>query len=95
MSMENHISLLGLPARDRVTGQKGIITSVCFDLYGCIQAVITPAMDDDGKLGEQRWFDIARLEATSEERVMPVPDFIERGSVADGLRGSAEKPAFI
>ena len=38
----NELKLLGLKVKDKVTGFTGIITSVSFDLYGCIQVIITP-----------------------------------------------------
>jgi hypothetical protein len=31
---ERHIELLGLKAKDRITGFSGVIDSVCFDLFG-------------------------------------------------------------
>jgi hypothetical protein len=67
------ISLLGLKARDRVTGFSGVISSVTFDLYGCVQAIVTPPVNAEGKTGEVHWFDIKRLETG--ERVMDVPNF--------------------
>ncbi|KSN10864.1 hypothetical protein CAZ19_09220 [Pseudomonas aeruginosa] len=48
-----------------------MVTSVCFDLYGCIQVVLNPGIRDDGKIGEQLWFDINRLiVAENKPRVM-------------------------
>lgn len=49
-NVKKHISLLGLEAQDLVTGFKGIITSISFDLYGCVQAVINPGLNKDGEL---------------------------------------------
>jgi len=84
--MAKHIKMLGLKVRDRVTGFEGVVTSVSFDLYGCIQVVINPGLQPDGKLGESLWFDVGRLDAKSAEPVMERPDFgIEKGP--------AEKPA--
>ncbi len=37
-----HMSVLGLWVSDEVTGFEGIATSVGFDLYGCVQVVVTP-----------------------------------------------------
>lgn len=68
-------SLLGLKVRDRVTGFSGITTSVTFDLYGCIQAFVTPPQGKDGKLPDGGWFDSHRLETTSSTPVMEVPVF--------------------
>ena len=85
-----HIDLLGLPAKDKVTGQKGIISTVSFDLYGCIQYVITPPAKE-GKVMEGNWMDVRRIEITGTERVMPLPDF-EKGYIAEGKKGAADKP---
>jgi hypothetical protein len=40
--IEQHLTILGKPVRDRVTKMSGIATSVCFDLYGCIQVCVNP-----------------------------------------------------
>jgi hypothetical protein len=78
--MKRYFEFFGFKARDVVTGFAGVVTSISFDLYGCVQAIITPEMDKDGKLGESRWFYLARLEALSDAPVMPVPTFeIEHG----------------
>ena len=91
MHVKTHIELLGLPCRDKVTGLTGIVESVCFDLYGCVQAIINPGLDKDGGIKDTRWFDIARLEITSTTPVMDRPNF-DYGLVAEGKRGPAEKP---
>ena len=39
-AIEDHISKLGMTGQDRVSGVVGVITSVDFDLYGCIQYLI-------------------------------------------------------
>ena len=72
---EQHIGLLGLRVRDKVTGATGIVTSVCFDLYGCKQAIVSPMVGKDGKLGDQAWYDAERLEIKNYTPVMQVPDF--------------------
>ena len=74
--LETHLSLLGLSVKDRVTDFEGVVTSVSFDLYGCMQALVIPKFI--GKdTPETRWFDANRLEITSIMSVMPVPDFIK------------------
>lgn len=80
------LGILGKPVCDKVTGFKGIATSVCFDLYGCVQVIVTPSVDD-GKEG--RWFDYHRLKVKSEKRVMPLPAY---GQTNYAERGPAEKP---
>lgn len=80
-----HLALLGLKVKDKVTGNKGVVTSICFDLYGCIQAIVS-----DSK-GEGKWYDVSRLEVKSGKPVMDLPDF-EAGYIADGKKGGADKP---
>lgn len=93
MSKPNeHLQLLGLKVKDRVTGFEGVVTSVSFDLYGCIQATVHPGLGSDGKISEQAWFDVNRLAVELDLPVMSRPDF-EKGYQAEGLQGSAEKPA--
>jgi hypothetical protein len=71
------MKLLGLKVRDAVTGFEGVVSSVCFDLYGCVQAVVTPPMaaKDAGKLEDSRWFDTKRLAVLDSRPVMEVPTF--------------------
>lgn len=89
---EKHIELLGLKAKDKITGLEGVIDSVCFDLYGCIQASVKPVkLDDEGKIRDGYWVDVTRLEIKSGKRVMEVPNFNE-GYVAEGKKGPADKP---
>jgi hypothetical protein len=85
--MNHHLKLLGCKARDKVTGYTGTIASVCFDLYGCVQAVLTPSADKDGKLCDGHWFDVKRLELLDSNPVMSVPSFVNEP-------GPQEKPAF-
>lgn len=88
------IALLGLRATDRVTGFSGVVTSVCFDLYGCVQVSLTPpARADAEELKHGHWFDVARLNVGT-ERVMPVPDFRAMATVpAEFGHGASPKPA--
>jgi hypothetical protein len=75
--IQKSMRLLGLRVRDKVTKHAGIVTSVSFDLYGCIQVIVTPEIDKDGKPGDGRWFDEKRLEILHPDPVMEVPDFAE------------------
>lgn len=85
-----HLDILGKTVRDRVTGFAGVVSSISFDLYGCVQAAVSPPLLA-GKLEDGRWFDIHRLLVTDEARVMPVPEY---GSTpAEHTHGPAEKPA--
>ncbi len=89
--VQHHLAKLGHRVRDKVTGLEGILTTVAFDLYGCIQVAIHPGLDKDGKLRDCHYHDISRIQVLSEDPVMDQPDFVE-GEVAEGLKGPAEKP---
>jgi hypothetical protein len=78
---------LGMKVKDKVLGVTGVVTSVCFDLYGCVQADVHPGVDKVGKALESRgWFDVSRLEITSSKRVMALPDFVRVPGPSDKLR---------
>ncbi len=79
------IEWLGFPVRDRVTGFQGVVSSISFDLYGCVQFAVTPPVNDKGESPDGRWFDIARVEKTG-ARVMTPPSRFLRDY------GPAEKP---
>ncbi len=84
--VENSLDLLGFTGVDRVTKFSGVVSSVCFDLYGCVQVVLVPPVNADGALPDGRWFDVSRIEING-ERVMAPP------SIWTDRRGGAEKPA--
>ncbi len=88
--VDEHIDLLGLQVKDKVTGLEGVVTTMSFDLYGCIQAVLTPAAEN-GVVPNSSWFDVTRLEILDFSPVMQVPNF-EKGYIAEGKKGPAEKP---
>jgi hypothetical protein len=67
------LELLGLKVRDRVTGFAGVASSICFDLYGCIQAIVSPAVDEKGAMPESKWIDVSRLEVLDAVPVMEIP----------------------
>lgn len=49
---------LGMQVKDRVLGISGVVTSVCFDLYGCVQADVHPGHDEKGEqLKSRGWYD--------------------------------------
>jgi hypothetical protein len=91
MKIKKHLDLLGMKVEDRVTGFSGVVASICFDLYGCIQAAVNPGIDKDGKPKDSHWFDVNRLKVTSDEPVMNRPNF-DYGPQADGDQGCAERP---
>jgi len=90
--MEQYFDFLGRKGRDAVTGYEGVVSSLSFDLYGCVQVVMTGKSSDDGKIDGGHWFDIARIEILDTTPVMAPPDF-SKGYIAEGRKGAAEKPA--
>jgi hypothetical protein len=91
MRSEEHLALLGLEAEDLVTGFSGVVTSISFDLYGCVQAIVTSKITKENKNIEHEWFDITRLKIISKKRVMNAPDF-GKGYIAEGRKGGFSKP---
>jgi len=85
-TIQDNIDMLGLMVKDKVTGMQGVVASVSFDLYGCVQCVVNPGLGKDGKLMDSAWFDVARLKVLSASPVMERPDFCT-------VKGPAEKPA--
>lgn len=63
-NVQEFLDLLGYRAKDRVTGFSGVITSVVFDLFGCIQVSLCTGIDDKGLVPERGslWFDTNRIE---------------------------------
>lgn len=76
----DHLGLLGHTVRDRITGFRGTVTSICFDLYGCVQACVIRQVAKDGKRQDGEWFDTKRLIRVSKRPVMARPTF----QVVDG-----------
>lgn len=93
IDIQAYLDLLGYEVKDKVTKFEGVVTSIGFDLYGCIQAIVNPKIDKDGKPSDSRWFDIGRLKVTSKEPVMDQPDFEQIAIPILGKKGPAEKPA--
>lgn len=87
-----HIDLLGFRATDKVTGYSGVIDTISFDLYGCVQAILKGGLDEKGEVRQGCWFDVARLDVDRSTRVVEPPNF-ERGYVAEGRKGPSDKPA--
>jgi len=73
--MNEHMKLLGFKVRDVVTGFTGVVSSISFDLYGCVQAVVSPAINEKGEIKEGRWFNTKRLEITEGTPVLVAPTF--------------------
>jgi len=85
MIKKNVVKFLGYKVKDKVTGTKGIVTSMSFDLYGCIQAIVT------NEKNESCWFDISRLKILSNNPVLEIPNY-DKGYIAAGKKGATEKP---
>lgn len=90
VAVEKHLSLLGLKVRDRVTGIEGIVGTIGFDLYGCIQAIVNRGLDKEGKIIDQVWLDVSRLEILHSVPVMSPPNF-QYGPQAEGRQGCEAK----
>jgi hypothetical protein len=88
--MQEHMKLLGHKVRDRVTRFEGVVSSISFDLYGCVQAIVTPKIGKDGKQPESAWFDTKRLEVLSSTRVMEPGTY--EGSTPQTVAGGFHKP---
>lgn len=80
-------SLLGRNAKDVVTGEEGIVDSIAFDLYGCVQASFAPKRNDKGEFNAGRWLDIKRLRVQNKIPIMDVPNFYQPET------GCADKPS--
>lgn len=93
IDLKKHLDMLGLKVQCRVTGFKGTVTSIGFDLYGCIQAIVNPGVDKDGKPLDSHWFDVGRLDVLDTKPVMKRPQFEwTQQVVAAGGKGPADKP---
>ena len=93
MLIKKHLDLLGHRVKDRVSDFEGVVISMSFDLYGCIQADVRPTkLDKDGKIVMGSWFDVSRLKVLSKKPLMDAPNF-EWGNVAEGKKGPANLPA--
>lgn len=91
MQIKKHLELLGLKVEDKVTGMRGVVASIGFDLYGCVQAIVNPGLGKDSKPLDCQWFDVNRLKVLSSKPVMDRPNF-DFGIQAEGKQGAAEKP---
>lgn len=92
--VEKHLNMLGMPVGDKVTEFSGIVANISFDLYGCIQALISPRkLDTNGEMVEGCWFDVNRLAVEDIEPVMKRPNFIIPSVIAEGKKGPAFKPS--
>ena len=91
MNLEEHLKILGYEVEDKVTGKRGTVDSIAFDLYGCIQAAVIPKVDENGEERKAKWLDVPRLKVISDEPVMDQPDFGFE-LLKTGKKGSSDKP---
>jgi len=95
MLVDKHLDLLGLEVADKTTDFKGIVISICFDLYGCIQADVRPKkLNKEGSVQNGYWLDINRLKIINKKPAMERPNY-NYGHIADGNQGAADKPRKI
>lgn len=91
MIYEDVINLLGYKARDKITKQDGVISSVSFDLYGCVQVLLTPLKVKNGEdIKVHGWFDINRIEIIKNKKIMNFPEYNKYESIKD-VGGPGEK----
>lgn len=95
--INNALSLLGLQMRDKVTDYEGVVTSVSFDVAGCVQGLLTQKQPTESDNSKCRWFDVKRLEVVQglpahKTRVLEAPSF---GVMPTGTEtGPEPKPRF-
>lgn len=90
--VQENISFLGRKCVDAITEFAGVITSVSFDVSGCIQAYVVPTANN-GDLKQGSWFDVSRLHISS-DYVLFAPDFFhstKQDRVDEGKSGSIDK----
>lgn len=91
--VDEHLQLLGHRARDLVTGFEGVVESIAFDLYGCVQACVRAphSKDKPSESPWAAWYDVKRLKVLSKVRVMEVPsaESIKKGHEM----GGCDKPS--
>lgn len=78
MSHFDHLRLLGHVVRDKITGFKGTVITIGYDLTGCIQAIVKPSHDPSIEKGEgppSKWFDVKCLEQISTQPAIEQPTF--------------------
>lgn len=85
--------MLGYEAKDIITNQRGIISSVSFDLYGCIQVLMTPTQVKEGEdyklIG---WNDINRIKINKQKKkIMAHPDYKKKYNSLDEVGGACMK----
>ena len=84
--IQDHLGLLGYRCRDLLTRFEGVVTSISFDVNGCVQALVLAGHDDKGGRISS-WFDTKSLEKISHGPLVRQPNFID-------VPGGRELPRF-
>ena len=93
MLIKEHLNLLGHKVKDKVSDFEGVVISISFDLYGCIQADVRPTtLNKDNNLIMGSWLDVSRLKVLTKKPLMDVPNY-EYGDIAKGKKGPANLPS--
>lgn len=89
---DGYLGLLGMRVRDAVSGFEGVVESIAYDLYGCIQAVVRPPVSKEkpNDIPDGRWLDCKRLVVLDRKAIMDVPNFFTAPRGAE--IGPADKP---
>jgi hypothetical protein len=91
IDVDQIIDMLGYTYKDKITGLTGPVVSVCFDLYGCVQATIHRGIGKNGEALESYWYDVQRLEKQTKPRLMEKP-YYNKITPETYDRGPADKP---
>ena len=94
INVRSNLELLGCKVRDKVTHFEGIATSISFDLYGCVQVLVTPIVNRSRDKSESFWFDSNRLDILCATPVMSLPTYEFTGNTNSEQKGPASKPTF-
>ena len=65
--MKQHFGKIG---RDAITGFTGRITGRTEYISGCVQILLSPPADKDGKLVDANWFDEQRIEVQEGSQIV-------------------------
>lgn len=86
----DNLKLLGHRVSHAAYGLEGVVTSVSFDLNGCVQAAVRPhGPDKDGKMRESYgWFDVKGLTVLSDKPLQEPPAFVEIPGGTDSMKPS-------
>jgi hypothetical protein len=84
---------LGQRLKDKVSGFTGIATSRTEFLNGCVRIALSPPVDKEGKMVDERWFDMQQLELV-DDGILPKeePEAVQR--MATGGPQDSVVPSF-